>query len=85
MYKIITLFVILLVLGACNFSASQKETTTGEEQTQEGFYGEKIKIENPVTGKELVSLLTENDSVWVTMKSLLILMSFQNYFDQSER
>ena len=72
MIRNILLFAILLFISACNSPAGQKETSDKLEQTEEGFYGEQINIENPIAGKELVALLAENDSVWVSMKSTIV-------------
>jgi hypothetical protein len=68
----IILFAAILFLTACNSPAGQKETTTEPEQTREGFYGEKVNTENLISGKELMALLTEQDSVWVAMKSTIV-------------
>jgi len=72
MIRNILFFVIALLISACNSPVGQKETSTETEQSKEGFYGEKINIENPITGNELMALLAESDSVWVTMKSTIV-------------
>ena len=70
-------FSILLISGL--FIACSNQTTTEQQQETEqqepeasGYYGEKISGENPISGKEMASMLEENDSVYVTMKSTIV-------------
>lgn len=72
MIRNIIFFAIILFISACNSPVGQKETSTETEQSEEGFYGEKINSENFISGDELAALLAENDSVWVSMKSTIV-------------
>ncbi len=72
MNKIISLFAALIIITACNSPVSQNNEDSNQAQTEEGVYGAKITVTNPISGKELANLLLEKDSVWVTMKSEIV-------------
>jgi hypothetical protein len=72
MKRYIFLILIIAAFSACNSPVNQTDKTGEPEQKQEGFYGAKITDTNPISGAKLVSLLAENDSVWVTMKSTIV-------------
>ncbi len=73
MLKKLTFLLIPVFLIACNSGVKTTENTEStEQQTEEGIFGEKISGENPIAGKDLVAMLEESDSVWVTMKSTIV-------------
>jgi hypothetical protein len=60
-----------IILFSCDPAAQQKART--ERQTAEkGYYGEKISVEKPISGGELLAMMQANDSVWVTLKSKIV-------------
>lgn len=69
--RIIQLLFIALVI-ACNSPVNQKEVTSAADDQQNGHYGDKIDQANLITGNELVDLLQEEDSVWVSLKSKIV-------------
>jgi hypothetical protein len=72
-YNNILLIILSLLFVACN-NNSPKEAGQDENKETEttGLYGAKINTENPVRGEDLIQLLNENDSVWVTFKSTIV-------------
>ncbi|MCF8368552.1 MAG: DUF4920 domain-containing protein [Bacteroidales bacterium] len=73
MIKKLLFFGILGILFSCNSGVKTPEQTIENEGTSEtGIYGDEISSENPINGKDLLSLMETNDSVWVTMKSRII-------------
>ena len=73
MFKKLIVLVIPVFLFACNSGVKTTEKTEStEQQTEEGIFGDKINGENPISGKDLVAMLEESDSVWVTMKSTIV-------------
>lgn len=72
MYKFISLFTFIIITSSCNSPVSQKTTDSNKEQTEEGVFGSEITDTHPITGKNLANLLLEKDSVWVTMKSMIV-------------
>jgi len=68
-------YIYLLVLPflfACHSGTVKKDEATTEVSTEEGVYGSSIRAEDPISGEELVSMLGEKDSVWVTMQSTIV-------------
>jgi hypothetical protein len=67
------IFVLLGFLVACN-QGTKKPQAEEQEQTEakEGHYGADINTENTITGPELLAMLQEQDSVWVTMKATIV-------------
>jgi len=68
--------IYLLIIGflfACNSGVKTTENTdTTDAPTEEGVFGDNINHDNPISGKDLVAMLQESDSVWVTMKSTIV-------------
>jgi len=66
--------VILLIAGliiSCNSPGGQKQKT--ETNTEDpGRFGEKIAGENAISGEQLMEMLKDKDSVWVTMNSKIV-------------
>ena len=72
MIRSIIAIIITGVLFACNSVTVKQEQVTESTKDNNGYYGEQISVENPISGEKLVTLLGEQDSVWVTMKSKII-------------
>jgi hypothetical protein len=71
--KKLILFACILVVAACNSGGKNQQTAQEENLVQEeGSYGVKINSENPITGPELLAMLEEKDSVWVTMRAKIV-------------
>lgn len=74
MIRSIIAIIVTGLLFACN-SGNVKQQQTAETKIQEeelGYYGEQISVENLISGEKLVSMLNEQDSVWVSMKSKIV-------------
>ena len=73
--SIITIFITTL-LFACNSGAVKEQQTTEAtevvEEIDNGYYGEKIAVDNLVSGEKLIAMLGEQDSVWASMQSKII-------------
>jgi hypothetical protein len=69
----VTLIILLIsgLLISCNSPVGQKQKakTSAEEP---GRFGEKIAGENAISGEQLMEMLKDKDSVWVTMTSKII-------------
>ena len=61
----------ILVLFSCNPSGN-KQTGTEQQAAQQGYYGEKISGDKAISGSQLLALMQDKDSVWVTMKSKIV-------------
>lgn len=61
----------IMIIVSCNSSRDhhQKSAETSEDA---GYFGEKISVENAISGEQLMAMLQEKDSVWVTMTSKII-------------
>ena len=61
------------LLVACNSGVkTQQEAQDENALEQDGHYGETINTENPISGPELLAMLDEQDSVWVTMRAAIV-------------
>ena len=72
MIKKLLLLAGLALLLACNSGNQNTASDQKEEASEEGIYGEHISGENPITGPELMAMLQDQDSVWVTMRSTIV-------------
>lgn len=75
MNKLFVYALLIPVLFACNSGGPKTEATaegTDEAAAEAGIYGETISGENAISGSELIALLEESDSVWVTMESVVV-------------
>lgn len=73
MIKNLFIFVGLITFMACNSGVQNQQSAVEEKAGEEaGLYGEKIDVENVITGPELLAMLEEKDSVWVTMSATIV-------------
>jgi hypothetical protein len=73
MMKQLLIYVGLTLLVACNSGVKTQQDGQDEDvQEQEGQYGDPINTENAVSGPELLAMLDEQDSVWVTMRATIV-------------
>jgi len=71
MRNILYSLIPILVLFSCN-PPGNKQTGTEQQDSEQGYYGEKISGDKAISGAELLTLMQEKDSVWVTMKSKIV-------------
>jgi len=73
MYRSILAIIIAGLLFACN-SGTVKEQQTAEvvEENDNGYFGEKISVDNLVSGEKLITMLGEQDSVWASIQSKIV-------------
>ncbi len=71
MRNILYSLIPILVLFSCN-PPGNKQTGTEQQGSEQGYYGEKISGDKAISGAELLTLMQEKDSVWVTMKSKIV-------------
>ena len=55
----------ILVLLSCNPSGN-KQTEMEQQANEQGYYGEKISGDKAISGSELLAMMQDKDSVWVT-------------------
>jgi len=71
MSKILYFLIPAIFLMSCGPSgtkpAEEKQTLAEQE-----VYGDKINLENTISGDQLYAMMQENDSVWVTMRSKIL-------------
>jgi len=73
MVKNLTLFIILGLFISCNSGVKNPEPGQTEVTSSiEGQYGGEISTENPISGKDIIAMLEEKDSIWVTMRSIVV-------------
>jgi hypothetical protein len=71
MRKILIVLVAIATLYSCN-QGGNKQTVAEQEDSGKNYYGEKISGENAISGTELLAMMQEKDSVWVTLKSTIV-------------
>jgi len=68
--------VIIAFLFACNSgTVNEKQTSEAAEESgkdKKGYFGEQISANNLISGEKLVTMLEEQDSVWVSMQSKIV-------------
>jgi len=58
---------------ACNTGSVRDDAQNGSGESETpGLHGAMINVQNPVSGEELIQLLADKDSVWVTFKSTIV-------------
>lgn len=73
MYRSILVIVITGLLFACNSGAvKEQQATEVVEENDNGYFGEQISVDNLVSGEKLIAMLSEQDSVWVSMQSKIV-------------
>lgn len=76
MIKVLISIVITVLLFACNSgNVKENQTTEATEVSQEnkaGYIGEKISVDNVISGEKLIAMLGKQDSVWVSMQSKIV-------------
>jgi hypothetical protein len=60
-----------VLLFSCN-PTGKKQAGTEKQASEQGYYGEKITTENSISGSQLLDMMQNKDSVWVTMKSKIV-------------
>ena len=70
--SIITIIAIGLLFGCNSGTVEQQQTTEATDKDKNGYFGEQISVENTISGEKLVTLLGEQDSVWVTLESKIV-------------
>jgi hypothetical protein len=70
--KYLYLILSMVIIMGCQSSGEKKEAASNTETEENGIYGDKISGENPISGAELVQMLQEQDSVWVTFQSGIV-------------
>ncbi len=74
MIRSIFAIIITGVLFACNsVTVKQQQATEATEKDKNGYFGEQISVENLVSGEKVIAMLGEQDSVWVSMKSKIVI------------
>lgn len=68
-HHFLSIFILAFLIG-CG-SPAKKQTPKVAEKIP-GYLGEAIRIENALTGSQVKSMLSETDSVWVSMKSTIV-------------
>jgi hypothetical protein len=63
--------IAMLVLFSCDPSGN-KQTGTEQQASEQGYYGEKISGDKAISGSELLAMMKDQDSVWVTLKSKIV-------------
>lgn len=63
---------VLALFFACGSGVQNQQTAEEKPEEDKGYYGDRIAGENPISGQELVSMLQEKDSVWVTLRSTIV-------------
>ena len=73
MKRILSLSILLGIslLFACNSGVKHTESNDPSASAEDGRYGERIAGNNPISGVDLLTMLTEKDSVWVTLRSTI--------------
>ncbi len=71
MRNIIYLLIPVVFLFSCAPSGTKpaEEKQTSSEQN---IYGDKINLENTISGEQLYTMMQEKDSAWVTLKSKIV-------------
>jgi hypothetical protein len=73
MFRNLVILISLTFFIACNNQTTENKLADDQSETQAaGYYGEKITGENPISGDQLVSMLADKDSVYVTMKATIV-------------
>lgn len=70
--SIIAIITMGLIFTACNSGSVNQQQTSETITEEEGFYGAQISVDNLVSGDKVISMLEEQDSVWVSMKSKIV-------------
>ena len=71
--KLISVLVFGLLISCSNTTNNSQQTAPEETAPgKEGIYGAQIGGENPISGKDMVAMLEDNDSVYVTLKSKIV-------------
>lgn len=75
-YKSIVVVIIAGLFFACNSGTVKEQQTTEDAdvvvEKDDGHIGEPISVDNLVSGKKLIAMLGEQDSVWVSMQSKIV-------------
>lgn len=72
MFRSILAIIVTGFLFACNSGTVKQQQTEEANLEEDGLYGEQISVENLVSGEQLLSMLEDQDSVWVSMKSKIV-------------
>lgn len=73
MFRVIAILFSLTVLVSCNSGIKNQEAAGQSDTTDiKGRFGEKISGKDAISGQQLMALLQENDSVWVTLQSEIV-------------
>lgn len=73
MIRSIFAIIVTGLLFACNSGNVKQQQVTETDKDDNGYYGEQISVENPVSGEKVIIMLGEQDSVWVCMKSKIVI------------
>ena len=71
MRKLLCVLIPAFMLFSCN-PAGNKPAEENQATSERGRYGEKINGENAISGSQLLAMMHDKDSVWVTMKSKIV-------------
>ncbi|MCB2221718.1 MAG: DUF4920 domain-containing protein [Bacteroidetes bacterium] len=78
MRKLIALFALAGLFFSCNGPETNQSEATDtkeasiEQEENKAYYGAVIKGENIVSGEDMMKMLEENDSVYVTLKGTIV-------------
>lgn len=76
MKKLLAIIALLGILSACNNTTTQNSETSDQENIEQeenkAYYGAAIKGDNIISGEEMIKMLEENDSVYVTLKGSIL-------------
>lgn len=70
--RILVLIILAAVTISCNSGNEKSGSIAPPHPEMEGVYGAKISGENPVTGEELIQMMNNSDSVYVTFNSKIL-------------
>ena len=70
--RVLVLIILTAAFVSCNSGNEKSGSIAPPHPEREGEYGAKISDENPVTGEELIHMMNNSDSVYVTFNSEIL-------------
>lgn len=71
MRKFIYFLIPAIFLLSCN-NTGKKPAEESQTSSKQEVYGDKINLDNTITGEQLYTMMQGKDSVWVTLKSKIL-------------
>lgn len=72
MRKVLAFIILSVIIISCNSGNNKTADTAPPHPEKEGVYGADISGKDPVSGKELIQMMENSDSVYVTFKSEIL-------------